>query len=160
MERAALIGQRVLEVVAGDVPTNAEAIRARHILCKTRANCEAAMSRLQAGEAFEDVAADVSVDTSSAEQGGDLGWVGRGSLVSQQVEEAVFSLQPGERSGIVETDFGFHIIEVLERDPDHPLTEAQRLQLKEKKLLDWLAEKRDQADIVIYVDDLRAPEGT
>lgn len=158
MERAALIGQRVLDVVAGDIPETDEFVHSRHILCETEADCEEALDRLQQGEDFADVAREMSVDTSSSERGGDLDWVGHGMLPSQQVEDAIFALGEGEMSGVVATDFGWHIFEVLERDLEHPLTEAQVYQLKEKRLMDWLAERRAASQIEIYVEDLQPPD--
>ncbi|NIR59143.1 MAG: post-translocation molecular chaperone, partial [Gammaproteobacteria bacterium] len=61
-------------------------------------------------------AAEVNTD-SSRELGGDLGWFPRGGLMLPEVEEAAFSLQPGETSGIVESVWGLHIVQTLERDP-------------------------------------------
>jgi len=58
MERASIIGQQVLEKVAGDVPTTAEFVHARHILCETEAACWDAVARLAAGESFESIARD------------------------------------------------------------------------------------------------------
>ncbi len=75
-----------------------------------------ARNRLERGESFEDVARLYSEDA-SAQLGGDLGTFGRGAMVSE-FEEAVFALEVGEISGVVSTRFGFHIVEVLERDGD------------------------------------------
>jgi foldase protein PrsA len=154
MERSSLIGQKVFDKVVGDVPTTAEFVHARHILCETNAACEAALARLNAGESFDKVATAVSIDKASAARGGDLDWVGRGTLPSQQVEDAIFALQAGQRSGVVQTDYGYHIIEVLARDPSHALTEEQRNNIKESRLSEWLAKRRAQSDIVIYVAEL------
>ncbi len=75
----------------------------------------AARQRVIAGEDFAEVAREVS-QCPSAAQGGDLGFFGR-----QQVEgsfaDAVFSLEPGEVSQIVETTFGYHVVKVEERRP-------------------------------------------
>ena len=104
-----------------------EEVRARHILFKVapdatlegktaaRARTVAARQRVIAGEDFAEVAREVS-QCPSAAQGGDLGFFGR-----QQVEgsfaDAVFSLEPGEVSQIVETTFGYHVVKVEERRP-------------------------------------------
>jgi peptidyl-prolyl cis-trans isomerase SurA len=72
--------------------------------------------RLEAGEAFEDLAREHS-DDASAELGGDLGYVTRGIMVSE-FEEAVFALEVGEVSGIVPTRFGFHLIKVEDKEDD------------------------------------------
>jgi foldase protein PrsA len=155
MERASLIGQRVFEEVVGDIPTAGEFLHARHILCNTREECAAALERLEAGEAFDEVARDVSADETTRDTGGDLDWVGRGTLPSAQVEQAIFALQPGQRSGIVQTEYGYHIFEVIERDPNHTLSEEQRLSIKESRVLEWLAQRRAQSAVEIYVDELK-----
>lgn len=70
--------------------------------------------RIEEGEPFEDLAREYSDDASAA-VGGDLGFFERGVMVPE-FEEAAFALEPGEVSGIVPTRFGFHIIEVLDRE--------------------------------------------
>ena len=98
--------------------------RASHILVRSKRDASEAMrsmamekinaakARLDAGEPFADVAKDVS-DDGSAGKGGDLGFFPRGAMVPE-FDEAVFNLAKGELSGIVETDFGFHIIKLNE----------------------------------------------
>ncbi|MBI2567280.1 MAG: SurA N-terminal domain-containing protein [Candidatus Schekmanbacteria bacterium] len=107
--------------------TTEEQVRARHILVKAardasaddqqkaRAKAEAALARVRAGADFAEVAKEVSEDSSAAE-GGDLGLFGRGRMVPE-FEAAVFSLEPGATSDIVQTDFGFHIVRVEARQP-------------------------------------------
>ncbi len=75
-----------------------------------------ARDRLDAGESFIDIAHEYSDDASAA-TGGDLGWFGRGMMVPE-FEEAAFALEPGEVSGIVPSRFGFHIIQVIEKEGD------------------------------------------
>ncbi|RME10058.1 MAG: hypothetical protein D6802_10340, partial [Ardenticatenia bacterium] len=72
-----------------------------------------ALEELRAGKEMEAVANELS-----AAFAGDLGWVSRGQTVPE-FEEAAFSLEPGEISEPVQTDFGWHIIEVLERDEEN-----------------------------------------
>jgi peptidyl-prolyl cis-trans isomerase SurA len=71
------------------------------------------LEELQAGGNFEVLARRHSADPGSREQGGDLGWFRRGRMVPA-FEEVVYRLRPGQTSGIVETEFGYHIIR-LER---------------------------------------------
>lgn len=71
-------------------------------------------SRLLAGEDFSTLARKYSADPTVVGNGGDMGWVGRGALVPE-FEAMAFKLKPNEISMPVETDFGFHIIQLLER---------------------------------------------
>jgi peptidyl-prolyl cis-trans isomerase D len=105
-----------------------ESVRARHILFRVssstseeekaaiRARAEAALARLNGGEDFAAVAIELSEDQSNAPQGGELGFFPRGRMVPE-FEEAAFSVEPGKISGIVETDFGMHILKVEEKRP-------------------------------------------
>jgi peptidyl-prolyl cis-trans isomerase D len=79
---------------------------------KARAKAEALLAEVQKNPAsFADLARKNSDDPGSAAQGGDLNFIGRGAMV-KPFEDSVFALKPGQISGIVETDFGFHIITV------------------------------------------------
>ncbi len=75
------------------------------------------VERLDAGEDFAVVASEMSDDTATASNGGDLGFFGPG-VMTPKFEEAVFSMNTGERSEPVRTSFGFHVIEVLEIRPE------------------------------------------
>lgn len=81
---------------------------------QTKAKAEELLTRLRAGGDFNALAKEFSIDTSNKDQGGDLGWFGRGMMV-KPFEDAAFALKPGELSGIVETQFGYHIIKLDER---------------------------------------------
>lgn len=102
--------------------------------------------RLLNGEDFAKLAAEYSDDPGSAAQGGDLGWFGRGRMVSP-FEEAAFSLPVGEISEPVKTDFGYHIIQVLERDSAHPKDENQLAQERIQAFQTWLNEQLAREDI-------------
>jgi len=78
-----------------------------------RALAESLLQRIKNGEKFSELAKRYSDDPGSAPLGGDLGWFRRGHMV-KAFEDVAFSLAPGQVSGIVETEFGFHIIK-LER---------------------------------------------
>jgi parvulin-like peptidyl-prolyl isomerase len=158
MERASLVGRLMLDHIAAEVPETAEFVHARHIQCADAKTCADAETRLLAGEDFASVVSELSEDNMTREQGGDLDWVARGMLLSKQLEDALFALEPGERSAIVETDLGYHIIELIERDPERELPESQRMQLKERALLDWLTRRREESDIIIHIEDLAQPD--
>ncbi len=86
--------------------------RAKRDKTAARQQAEQALTRLEAGEPFADVARDLS-DGAAGLRGGDLGWFTRGQFLPD-FEEAAFALAPGERSRIFETAAGFHIVQRLE----------------------------------------------
>jgi len=89
-------------------------VRSRHILVEDEATARAALARVQADpESFPEVAAELSTDTSNKDDGGDLGLQGRGTFVPQ-FDEAVFT-EPLNEPFVVQTEFGWHVVEVLER---------------------------------------------
>jgi parvulin-like peptidyl-prolyl isomerase len=96
--------------------------------------------RLENGEDFATLAAEYSDDTGSAAKGGDLGWFGRGKMVPV-FEDAAFSLAPGEISQPIRSDFGYHIIQVLEKDPNHPKDENSLQQERTTAYENWLKEQ-------------------
>lgn len=92
--------------------------RARHILIasvgddpEAEARAVDALARLDAGEAFEDVAAEVSEDPGTSGRGGDLGWLSRGTGAFQ---DAVFDMELEETRGPVQSEFGYHIVRLDE----------------------------------------------
>ena len=90
----------------------ASKIHAAHILVKTEQEANIARYDITHGMEFEDVAKARSL-CSSAKKGGDLGWFGKGQMV-REFEKAAFMLKPGEISKPVKTQFGWHIIKVIE----------------------------------------------
>jgi parvulin-like peptidyl-prolyl isomerase len=89
-------------------------VTASHILVKEEATAKEVQAKLQAGEKFEDLAKQYSIDGSAA-SGGSLGTFGRGAMV-KEFEDAAFALKPGEISDIVKTKFGYHIIKVTDKN--------------------------------------------
>jgi peptidyl-prolyl cis-trans isomerase D len=108
---------------------------ARHILFtgdNTEARAQAALDRINAGESFEAVAAELSDDPGTKDQGGDLGWVGRGLLVGP-FEDTLFSMDVGTVAGPVNTNFGSHLIKLDEvRAGESQPFEAVRDELAEE----------------------------
>lgn len=78
---------------------------------QSRAKAEELVKRARAGEDFAKLAQEFSQDRGSKALGGDLGWFGRGEML-KPFEDAAFSLKAGEVSGVVETQFGYHVIKV------------------------------------------------
>jgi peptidyl-prolyl cis-trans isomerase C len=87
-------------------------VHCAHILVKTEKEVNNILERLKKGEKFSAIAKDVSI-CPSKKRGGDLGTFGRGQMV-KEFEKAAFALEKGQISGIVKTQFGYHIIKRLE----------------------------------------------
>ena len=103
----------------------------RHILLGSQAEADEVLARLQAGEEFRFLAIDLSLDPGSGSLGGDLGCVQEGSFVPS-FEEAAYAAEPGEVV-VAESQFGFHVIEVLSAgvatEQNHPQLDAETLAL-------------------------------
>ena len=132
-----LYRDKLQEAIGADVPTTDVEVHARHILVADEAAAEAVLTRLRNGEDFAIVASEVSSDTTP---GGDLGWFKAGDMVAE-FEAAAFSLPIGEFSDPVQTQFGWHIIEVLEKR-EVPLSADDLTTAKQKALTDWLDAQR------------------
>jgi parvulin-like peptidyl-prolyl isomerase len=130
--------------VIAQVSDTADHVHARQILMRTREEAEQVYAQLQNGEGFDELAAKYDPVTR-----GELGWFSRGYLLQPDVEQAVFALEPGQYSNVVETPIGFHIVLVIERDPQRSLEPQARLELQKKAMQDWLEQQRSQSEIII-----------
>lgn len=136
-------------------------VRARHILASTRngtsdadakAKIDRAYARLVAGENFAALAEEFSDDPGSANSGGDLGWFNRGEMVPN-FEQKAFNTEPNQVTEPFATQFGWHILEVLEQElQENPRSQLEskaretlRRQKAEEKFQTWLTRLRDNA---------------
>ena len=87
-------------------------VHCAHILVKTEKEVNSILDRIKKGDKFSTIAKEVSI-CPSKKRGGDLGTFGRGQMV-KEFENAAFALEKGQISGIVKTQFGYHIIKRLE----------------------------------------------
>jgi len=74
--------------------------------------------------------------------------VPRGYLLEPKIEQAAFGLEVGQHSDLIATDVGFHIVRILARDPQRPLSPDAYLALQELALKNWIETQRQQANIV------------
>ena len=128
--------------------TTAEQVRASHILLKTegkddaavKARAEELLKQARGGGDFAELAKKNSEDTDSAKNGGDLDYFGRGRMVPE-FDQAVFAMQPGAISDLVKTQYGYHIIKLV----DKKTATTRQLAEVRQQLTDQLAYQRAQA---------------
>ena len=127
---------------------------ARHILVDTEAQALELREQILAGAAFAELAEQHSQDPGSAKSGGDLGVVSRGVMVAP-FEEAVFSQQTGELSAPVETQFGWHLIEVTaisggDVAPFDEVRSEVTAQLSAQRARESMVDLQDQLDQLVF----------
>ncbi len=137
--------------------TTPEQVRASHILLKTegktdadvKAKAEAILKQAKAGADFAELAKKNSEDESNAKNGGDLDYFGRGRMVPE-FDQAVFAMQPGQISDLVKTQYGYHIIKMV----DKKNAATRSLAEVRQQLTDQLAYERAQAQAAVLAEKL------
>jgi peptidyl-prolyl cis-trans isomerase D len=148
--RASLVRAALEEAMRAEVPRQQEQVQARHILVQTEAEAQILLKRLAQGESWDALAAEVSLDESNKDQGGELGWFGRNRM-TPAFEEAAFSGEVGTIVGPVQTPFGWHLIDIQDRelrtleDFDYSLAASSAFAA-------WLEEQRAAATLEIPDD--------
>ena len=130
--------------IVAEVPSTAEQVHVQQILLYNQDTAQSFLAQLRGGADFDELAFKADPLTR-----GDLGWVPRGYLLNAQIEEAAFGLEVGQHSDVIATEVGFHIIRILERDPNRPLSPDATLALQELALKKWIEEQRTQANVVL-----------
>ncbi|HSM99150.1 MAG TPA: SurA N-terminal domain-containing protein [Gallionella sp.] len=135
------------------VPVSATASQAEQDAAKAKAEQLLQQAR-KTPSGFAELARKNSQDTGSAVNGGDLGFFGRGMMV-KPFEDATFALKAGEISGLVKSDFGYHIIKLLEVKPSRvlPFDEAREgivNKLRQQKAADMFAEMAEKFSNTVY----------
>jgi parvulin-like peptidyl-prolyl isomerase len=142
-----LIRRQVSESVTYDIAQTKTLIHAAHILVATKEEADAALDRIAAGEDFETLAAELSLDTSNSYKGGDLGWFGSGQMVAD-FENAAFAVPVGEISPPVQTQFGWHLIKVYDK-VDEPTNVFDQETQRQSELTAMIAQWRSEETVVI-----------
>jgi len=130
--------------ITASVPPTAEQVHVIQILLYDEAAAQQALGYLKAGRDFNELAAQYDPLAK-----GELRWFSRGYLSDPAVEAAAFALQPGEYSGVIQTQAGYDILFVADRQPDRPLSPDALLTLQEHAVQDWLAQKRNESTILV-----------
>ena len=138
--------------------TETERVRARHILVASEKEANSIVEKLKAGEKFEDLAKQYSLD-GSKDYGGDLGYFTAPEMVPE-FSKAAFALKKGELSKPVKTDFGWHVIKLEDRkmgaaQPYDQVKGAIRNALVRQKVQETLTSLHDVAKVEILDEDLK-----
>ncbi len=144
--RRAMLAAWQRDQITAAVPTEAEQVHARQILVFDADLAQQIYQTLQTGADFATQALRYDGQT-----GGELGWFPRGYLVQPEVEEAAFALQPGEYSAVIESAIGWHIIQVIDRNPARKLAPDALQTLQTRALQDWLTQQRAAATVEILL---------
>ncbi len=131
---------------------NLGSVRISHILVPTEQEANDILAKLKAGQKFSALAKKYSLDPKTKDKGGDLGWVNWAQFGSTSLKDAAFKLKPGEVSGIVQSQFGYHIMKVTDKKPAR---ESDFAGIKDA-LKEQIAEKKKEDLFKSYIKELRA----
>jgi foldase protein PrsA len=139
-----------------------EQVEASHILVTDEATANEVKEKLIAGEDFAELAKEYSTDTSNSENGGELGFFGKGEMV-EAFETAAFSMNIGDISEPVKTDYGYHIIKVTDKkeakeavfdDHKEEIKETLFEQAIQTEYSAWISDKSEELEITsIFADN-------
>jgi parvulin-like peptidyl-prolyl isomerase len=129
-----------------EVPQVAEQVEVQHILVATEDLANETWERVKSGASFDEVAKSTSTDTISAPTGGKLGWI-TAQQMPDAFTEAAFSTEPGQFTKPVNTEYGWHIIKVLDKAAERPMSETQYSLAKTEAVENWLEAQREKSNI-------------
>jgi parvulin-like peptidyl-prolyl isomerase len=146
--------------VIADVPTTSEQVNVRYIQVDDAELAQTLHQRALAGDDFAFLAEQNSLDQITSQNGGELGFFTRGSLLVPEVEAAAFTLQePGALSEVItvtDPDSGkttYYLVQLIERDMERPLAADLRYGLLQQTFQDWLSELWNQANIELLIEN-------
>ncbi len=145
--RSSLVRLKIKEHLTADLPRTQEQVWARHILVGSEDEALDVIARIEAGEDFATVAATTSTD-GTASTGGDLGWFSQQEMVDP-FANAAFALEIGDLSEPVESEFGWHVIQVLGHE-DRPLSVTEYEGLRDRVLEEYILSLRSKYEWQIF----------
>lgn len=128
-----------------------EEIKASHIVASSEEIAQEVIQKLKEGAVFEELAVEYSQDPSAKRNQGDLGWFTWGTMVDN-FQKAAFRMQPGEISAPVKTEFGYHVIKVIDRrEMEHrPSYDESKFSIR-----DLITERRKRTLMQDYAEELK-----
>jgi peptidyl-prolyl cis-trans isomerase D len=142
-----LYQERVKAKVTADVPHEEEQVWVRDILVADKSKADSVYNQLKIGADFATLASMYSIDTATKDNGGDLGWFGKGTQPAD-FEAAVWTMKVGAINTPFQTTTGYHIVEVLGHEV-RPLTDTQYQDAVNTAFTSWLQTERDKSKVVI-----------
>ena len=134
------------DLILEDVPKRTEQIRARQIMVQNKSLADEIYQKLEAGSDFATIAWLYDPIT-----GGELSWFPKNYLVLKDIEDAVFNLQPEQYTPVIKTEYGYQIVQIMERDLDRLLTQDALLAHQRIALSNWVQENKTLSDIIIEI---------
>jgi peptidyl-prolyl cis-trans isomerase C len=160
--REALAAEMLTELtvtsVTTDVPTAAEQVSARYLQVEDPQLAQSLLDQARSGTDFAALAREYSLDRITGENGGDLGYFTRGTLLVPEVEAVAFALTPGDFSEVIEaaradgTGTTYYVVQTIDKDAQRALTADQRSVLLQQRFEAWLSEQWVQADVTRLVN--------
>ena len=155
---AEMLTEGTVAMITADVPTTAEQVNARYLQVDDPDLAQSLLEQAKAGADFAALAREYSLDRITGENGGDLGYFARGSLLVPEIETAAFEMQLGEISEVIVgsradgTGTTYYIIQVVNKDPQRELSADLRFSMLQQRFESWLAEQWVQAEVTRLVD--------
>lgn len=152
----AIMQERLDEYLRAVVPTEVEQVHLYIIVFSSGENAAAAITRIEDGEDFSDLARELSLEEESAEQGGDIGWWPYLGGLNDNLESWAFSLEVGEVSGPMTLDEEgtvWAICMVMEKQSDRVIEEDKLETIRDKIFQEWLYYELDTVDSERFVDN-------
>lgn len=140
-----LLRRKLSDAIVGEIQNNEDQIWARHILVATDQTARDVITRINNGENFCQLAAELSTDSGTKANCGDLGWFGKNKMVNE-FETAAFALEVGQTSQPVQSSYGFHVIQLLGKE-NRQLTASEYQTARDTKFNEWLTTARASAKI-------------
>ncbi len=144
--RNQLLGEAMLNRVTGALPTQVEQVHVRQILVPTPALAQQVRDLARSGKDFAELAKQYSVDETTKNNGGDLGWLPKGVL-DPRLDAVMFDLPVNQVSDVIQTQFGYHVIQVTEKQKNRPLPPELIQNARQNAFLAWLQAVRETLKI-------------